>query len=314
MADMELDQVEAFVAIAKQGGFTRASTILHLSQPAISRRVQLLEDAVGAPLFDRLRTRVMLTEAGRAFLPHAEAVLASVRDGIEAVAAVQGQAHGVVTLAIVGTLASTTLMQRLRRFRRAFPTIDLRVRTALSAEVSALVLCGDAAVGLRYGIDPQPYLVCATIQREAMVPVCSAAHPLVRTRRVPPRALAGERWLAFPSRPGAAREPYMSVLERQLAACGIEAPNIVPVDSLTAQKRMVEAGFGLALVPASSIDEERRAGTLRILNVVEIQASIPIVLIHRRRAFLSGATRALIAVLSQWSKVSAPAGTFRAGS
>src|SRR4030095_15704355 len=90
MAVMELDHVEAFVAIVRRGGFTRASTSLHLSQPAISRRVHLLERELGAPLFERIRGGAVLTEAGRALLPHAEALLASMRDGIAAVRALRG--------------------------------------------------------------------------------------------------------------------------------------------------------------------------------------------------------------------------------
>ena len=114
---MELDHVEAFVAIVRRGGFTRASAALHLSQPAISRRVHLLEGELGAPLFERIRGGAVLTEAGRAFLPHAEALLASMRDGIEAVGALRGADRGTVTLAVVGTLASTSLTARLRRLR-----------------------------------------------------------------------------------------------------------------------------------------------------------------------------------------------------
>jgi DNA-binding transcriptional LysR family regulator len=77
---MELDHVEAFLAIARSGGFARGSAALHLSQPATSRRIKLLEAELGAPLFDRLGRGVTLTEAGRAFLPHAQALLASMRD------------------------------------------------------------------------------------------------------------------------------------------------------------------------------------------------------------------------------------------
>src|ERR1051325_489656 len=86
---MELDHVEAFLAIVRRGGFTRASASLHLPQPAISRRIGLLERELGAPLFERVRSGVMLTDAGRAFLPHAEALLASLRDGIAAVDALR---------------------------------------------------------------------------------------------------------------------------------------------------------------------------------------------------------------------------------
>src|SRR5437773_12208391 len=155
---MELDHVEAFVAIVRRGGFTRAAATLHLSQPATSRRLHLLEHELGAPLFERIRTGVVLTDAGHAFLPHAEALLASMRDGIDAVGGLRRADRGTVTLAVVGTLASTTLTERLRRFREAHPAIDLRLRTALSSEVSALVRRGDATLGLRFDIETHPDL------------------------------------------------------------------------------------------------------------------------------------------------------------
>ena len=297
---MELNQAEAFVAIVRRGGFTRAGAALHLSQPAISRRLHLLERELGAPLFERIRSGVVLTEAGRAFLPHAEALLASVRDGIEAVGALRDADRGTVTLAVVGTLASTPLTARLRRFRESHPGVDLRVRTALSREVSELVRRGDATLGLRYGADADPDLASTPVRDEPMVVVCSPHHRLAGGRRVGARALHGERWISFPPRPGATQEPYASALERGLAAAGLAPADVIAIDSLTAQKRMVEAGFGLALLQESSVDEELRAGTLRALRIPVMQVAIPVVLICRRRAYLSGAAKALLALLSAW--------------
>ncbi len=207
-----------------------------------------------------------------------------------------------VTLAVVGTLASTTLTERLRRFREAHPEIDLRIRTALSAEVSALVRRGDAMLGLRYELDPHSDLVSSTIHDEPMVPACSPRHRLARARGVEPAALAGERWMTFPSRPAAAREPYSSALEHRLAACGLGASEIIPIDSLTAQARMVEAGFGLALLPASSVAEELRSDTLCALRLSAMRTTITVVLIRRRHAFQSRATRALTTMLAAWPK------------
>src|SRR4030095_8444699 len=96
MDAVELDHVEAFVAIVRRGGFTRASATLHLSQPAVSRRGHLLQAAPRAPLCERIRSGVVLTDAGRAFLPHAEALLASMRDGIDEVGALRGAHRGAV--------------------------------------------------------------------------------------------------------------------------------------------------------------------------------------------------------------------------
>jgi DNA-binding transcriptional LysR family regulator len=299
--EMELAHVEAFVAIVRSGGFTQASAAVHLTQPAISRRIALLERELGAPLFERLPQGPVLTEAGAAFLPHAEALLAVVRDGIEAVGDVRGSGSGSIALAVVGTLATSALAERLRRFRAAHPGVDLRLRTALSAEVSALVLRGEAAVGLRYTADPNPGMVSTIVTVEALVPVCSARHRLAGASQVRPEDLACERWVAFPAPAGGVREPYATAIEQRLAATGIVPAEIVPIDSLTAQKRMVEAEFGLALLPESGVREELDAGTLALLPIPGLHASIPVALIHRRGAFQGGATRALLAELAAWS-------------
>jgi DNA-binding transcriptional LysR family regulator len=303
---MQIDQIEAFVAIVRHRGFTRAAAALHLSQPAVSRRLELLERALGAPVLERLRGGVALTEGGKAFLPHAEALLASARDGVEAVRALERTDRGAITLALVGTLASTPLTSCLRGFREAYPEVHLRLRTALSQEVSALVRRGDATLGLRYGPDPHPELSASTILEEPMVPVCSPRHRLARARHIEAAALAGEPWVTFPPRPGVTGEPYTTSLHQRLAACGLGEAEIIPIDSLTAQKRMVEAGFGLALLPESSVEEEVRMGTLRPLRAPGMSATIPVVLIRRRRGYLSGAARRLMTLLEAW-----PAGRVR---
>jgi DNA-binding transcriptional LysR family regulator len=211
---------------------------------------------------------------------------------------VEGADRGAITLALVGTLASTPLTACLQGFREAYPRIQLRLRTALSDEVSALVRRGDATLGLRYGTDPHPDLVSAIIHDEPRLVVCSPRHRLARARTVDPAMLAGEAWIGFPSRPDGPAEPSTASLQQWLVACGLGAAEIIAIDSLTAQKRMVEAGFGLALLPESSVDEELRAGTLRALKVPAVRVTIPVVMIHRSRAYLSGAARRLMAVLA----------------
>src|SRR5215468_7314916 len=115
---MDIDEILAFLAIAELGGFTRAARRLYRSQPAISRRLGLLEQELGAPLFERIRGSARLTEAGRVFLPHAEAVLAALEDGQQAVRDLQSGLEGRITLALVGTLTDTRIVDALRRFAR----------------------------------------------------------------------------------------------------------------------------------------------------------------------------------------------------
>ncbi|HEX2622914.1 MAG TPA: LysR family transcriptional regulator, partial [Phototrophicaceae bacterium] len=100
---METSQIEAFVAVVESGGFSRAATMLHLSQPAISRRITLLEQELGTELFERIHNSVIITPAGKAFLPHAQRALAAMNDGLQAVREIKYEAQGTVTLAMVGT-------------------------------------------------------------------------------------------------------------------------------------------------------------------------------------------------------------------
>ena len=114
---MDLDQLEAFVSVATLGGFTRASEQLHRTQPAISRRVQLLEKSLDVALFARRGREVTLTPEGRTFLPYAQTALATLRDGLSAVREASGAAGPPLRVAVVGTLADVQLASALRRFR-----------------------------------------------------------------------------------------------------------------------------------------------------------------------------------------------------
>jgi DNA-binding transcriptional LysR family regulator len=294
---MNIDEIQTFLTIAELGGFTRAGRRLHRSQPAISRRLGLLEQELGAPMFERIRGRARLTEAGVAFLPHAEAALAALCDGREAVAGLAGGMGGTISLALVGTLADTVIIHALRRFTRRSKGVRLELRTASSREVTDLVRRGEAMLGLRYFGSDRPELVSIDAGGEAMLVIAAAGHPLAGRRIRDARPLAGERWIGFPPTPGE-RESSGHVLARQLIRAGLDAGEITLIDSLTAQKRLVEAGYGLALVPESSVGEELRRGSLVALDLPAMRTTIPITAIHRRNGYLGPMARALLSLLT----------------
>ena len=293
---MDVDEIRTFVSIAQLGGFTRAAGRLNRSQPAISRRIGLIEQELGAPLLERVRGGVKLTEAGRAFLPFAEAVLAAIEDGRQAVRATVSEQQGAVSLALVGTLADTHIVDVLRQFARRSKSVNLDLQTASSTEVSDLVRRGEATLGLRYFDNAHPDLVSRVVGAEPLLVICSADHPLAGRRIRSAQQLAGERWVAFPAARG--REAFGRVLERQLVSAGLDGAAVTLIDSLTAQKRLVEAGFGIALVPESSVRDELRLGTLKRLDAPELRTTVPVTIIHRRKGYLSSAVRALLALMS----------------
>lgn len=295
---MEIIEIEAFLAIADTGSFTRAAQHLHISQPAISRRIDLLEMELGASLFLRGRAGARLTPAGAAFLPFARSTIANVRDGMSAVKEVTEENRGELILAIVGTLASTNMLETLRDFRREHRSIRLRLHTANSNGVSQLVRSGDADLGLRYFTDPSGGLTNHVLGHESIVLVRAVNSILLPDDSPTLDQLALAPWVGFPTGSGSSGEPFAREIERTRVRLGIEMAERITIDSLTAQKRMIEADFGIGMLPESSIAEEQRLGTLEIVDLPEARAQAPIVLVSRQDGFRSRAMETLITMLT----------------
>ena len=295
---MELAELEAFVMIADLGTFTAAARALGVSQPAISRRIDLLEGEVESLLFERDRAGARLTEAGAAFLPFAEQALASVRDGTGAVRDTGQGPIGAMTLALVGTLASTSLIDRVALFRHAYPQARLLLRTQTSDGVSRLVQRGDASMGLRYYPASPTLLESVHVWSERMVVIAAAHSRLIVGEPTDAGALVGIPWVTYPIGTGSSGEPFARAMEHQLARLGLAAVERIEIDSLTAQKRMVEADFGLGLVPRSAVTEELQVGSLTVVDLPELEMVVPVYLVRRVRGYESAGTRALARMLA----------------
>jgi DNA-binding transcriptional LysR family regulator len=238
----------------------------------------------------------VLSEAGRTFLPYAEAILAALKDGTQAVQALQGDDHGAVSLAIVGTLAGTTIVEQLRRFSARHRNARLELRTANSFEVSDMVRRGEVSLGLRYFGDSSAELVSEKISEERVVVVCSAEHKWGGKRLRDPKQLRTDRWFALPMTRH--RGSFAHLVARQLASAELDDVPVMAIDSLTAQKRLIEAGIGIALLPESSIQEELRLGTLRTIDIPCLQTMVPIHVLYRKNGYLTGASRTLLSIIS----------------
>jgi len=135
-------------------------------------------------------------------------------------------------------------------------------------------------------------VVSRLVRDEALVVVCSAQSRLAELPAPNMRALTGIPWVTF--RSGSAGEPYARIVERQLHGNGLADAEVIPIDSLTAQKRLIEADFGLGMLPASGIVEETRLGTLCPLDLPTLNTTVPVMAIYRRQAYLSRAAPRLL--------------------
>lgn len=287
-----------FLTVHRTGGFSAAAEALSRSQPAVSRRIALLEADLGAPVFERLGGGVVLSQAGAALLPHAQRVEAALRDAAQAVRDLATPDAGPLALAVVGTLAGPGLSDILKRFRARYPAVALSLRTAVSAEVSELVRRGEATLGLRYFADRSADLDCRQIGAEQLIVVAAPDHRLAGRETASLADLAAEPWLAFPHR-AETGEVAAGTVFSEFRARGVADIAWTAVDSLTAQKRLVEAGFGLALLPQSAVAEELARGDLATIAVGDLSAANPVCAVVRKGGYLSAAALALSADLAE---------------
>lgn len=293
---MESEALRTFLAVHRAGGISHAAKLLHRTQPAISRRIALLEQELGVPLFERLAGRAVLSAAGRVMVPYAERAVAAAQDAENAVRALSKPNAGPVALAIVGTLAGQRLSTIMQRFTRTHRDVDLTLRTATSAEVSDLVRRGEASIGLRYDRDRSRDLDCELLAADPLAVACARDHPLAGRRVARLADLREERWIAFPEVPGR-REIAAGHILALFQVHGLGEVNWTPVDSLTAQKRLIEAGLGIALLSRDHAAEELAAGALATIRVGDLAAAQDVVAVTRRGGFLSAAARAFLAML-----------------
>ncbi len=148
MVPMELGQLQAFEAVAREGSFTRAAESLGLTQPAVSVRVSQLEAELGGPLFERGGRGLRLTPMGQTFLPYAERALSAVTDGAQVVQRHLEGTAGRVAVVAIDTIAMVLLPKPFARFRREYPSVDITIRLRIGQSILAHLHRGTANLGL----------------------------------------------------------------------------------------------------------------------------------------------------------------------
>lgn len=247
---MELRHLRYFLAIAEELHFTRAAERLGIEQPPLSQQIKQLENELGAALFHRHARSVTLTEAGRAFLPHASAAVAEALRAAEAARqAIRGE-QGHLRIGFTSSASYNPLVPgMIQKFRDLYPNVAVTlVEQATSALLADLQGSRLDVAFLRVSPAEQGGLAMLELPAEEMFAALPARHPLAQAPRVALADLAADGFILFPRQNG--RLLYDSIIDACRAA-GFR-PNIVQeAPQLGSTVNLVAAGAGVALVPAS---------------------------------------------------------------
>ncbi len=293
MADqspINLNQLRYFYEVARSQNMKRASVRLGVSQPALSKQVQALEDALGLQLFHRSPRGMQPTADGQVVFEHCERVFGHLRDLEEAVDKLRSGSAGRVAIGSVNSIGVHILPLYLRRFRQAHPKVRLKLVTSRSAQVVQALREHRIDIGLVAGEPDTEGLEAEPFLHNPIRVVVAFDHPLARSARrgepIAPQVLDGLEMVAFDE-----QAPTRHMTERAFADLDVGAKVVAESSDIEVIKRMVEIGVGFAALPTHCIGRELEAGSLVALEVEGLSLSRDLYVLSRESGALPPAAQ-----------------------
>jgi DNA-binding transcriptional LysR family regulator len=293
--DCEILDLRAFMSVVELESFHRAADALHLSQPALSRRIQKLEQVIGAPLLERTTRHVSATALGTELVPLVRRMLEEFDGSLFAVRDVGANRGGLVTIACLPTAAFYFLPTVIRQFNEEYPNIRFRILDLPATDGLRSVASGEVEFGINIMGTSDPDLTFERLAEDPFVLAARKDHPL-----------AAKQWVEW-----AELEPYhlitvhrssgnRTLLDAALAKSNIKLRWFYEVTHLSTSLGLVEAGLGISVLPrmATPRDDHPFLITRPIRNP-DISRTIGVV--RRRGGTLSpAAERFLEMLISVW--------------
>lgn len=289
---MNFEDLDAFVRVAQQRGFSRAAAQMRVAQSALSRRVTRLEHQLGVQLLLRHGRGVELTEHGTALLERAAGLMEELKAIRTDLLARAGEPRGEVSIALTPIAAQVLVPPLVQELRRSFPQIKLLVREGFSGLIHDWVANGAVDLAVVYNQEPSADLNILPLITEPLYLIAPRVRtdlpelPL-RNGHLPLRAL-GSIPLILPGPAHSVR----TLLERLAAERRFSLDIVNEIDGIRSIRGMVEAGLGYTIFSYAGVYEEVNKGTVEIIPLTPV-LRWDLVLVERR---LQGQTRALAEV------------------
>jgi DNA-binding transcriptional LysR family regulator len=299
---MELYQLRTFATVAERGSLTQAAEQLHLSQPAASAQIKLLEDEFGVALFERRSSGLTLTCAGAALLPEIQRLLADAHQVVTHAKSLSGQVKGPFRFAVVQTVFERSLLAvgRLMYLLMArHPELNIEMQNRSTRNIIAGVTAGELDAGLALGRLDLPNIHRIPLQvlryRIAAPPALNGESrdlSAAKMRKASWKQLASAPWIASPA--GGSHDQMISQLFKRV---GCQPVRVIEADSEPVITSLIKAGVGFGLMLEDLAVEADRAG--EVVLVEKGRPSTYLQLLHRTGRERDPAIRAILAALRE---------------
>ena len=261
---MDFKQLRALVTVAETGNVTRAATLLNIVQPAVSRQLRLLEEDLGASLFERGRHGMELTEAGRTLVEYARRVLHELDRARAEICPSKGSIGGIVTVGLLPSTSDLLASALVNALASHYPGIRVRISVGYAGHLQRWLEDGEIDLALLYDPKHTPSIQVKPLLEESLWIVGLPASGLLAENPMPLAELAG-RPLVLPSAPHGLR----SLVENAATLIGLQLMVIAETNAMSIQKSLVIAGHGLTILPGIAVADDIARGVLTAAPLIE---------------------------------------------
>jgi len=289
---MELDQITAFLEVARQQSFSRAAEKLYRTQPAISAQIRSLELECGQKLFDRRGRRICLTRSGEVLLEYAEKLESLHRETLQRVREAHGTAGGKLLVGANEATCLYVLPHVFAEFKRKYPQVGISIYSNFSHKILQKMAENLIDVGIVTLPVAQNNVKTIPIFEDELLVVVPAGHPLAKRASVTLEELAAEP-LIFP-KGGHTRELLDKLFHKHRDGLHISM-ELASVENI---KKFVGAGLGISLLSSSFAQMETKSGVLKLIPLQGTKIVRKLGLVYRTDRYLSRAAQGFVEIAS----------------
>jgi len=279
--------VQAFIAIADHGSFQKAAGRLHITQTALTRRLQNLEALLGVKLVERTTRSVALTRIGREFLPQGRRLLSDLASALTEIRETGKAERGDVSIACVPTVGVQYLPRVIQEYSARHPNNRIKILDHASAGVAEAVLRREAEFGINIGGPHHPELASVPLLEDRFVLICRDDHPLAKRKKLSWKQLEPHPLIFVGAVSG-----NRPLLDSALEARDLRLQSYYEVQRSSTAVGLVAEGVAAAIVPSLAL-QRGAYPRIRVVALTDPVVSRTLVLVSRKASHLSPAAQAL---------------------
>jgi len=291
---MQIESLKVFCDLAETESFTKTAQINNITQSAVSQQISSLERQFKSLLIERSKKRFRLTREGKVLYDYSKQIIQTYDSLYSKLQEIQDIISGTIRVATIYSIGLHDLPPYIKKFLKAYPTVNVHVEYRRSNQVYEDVLGNVVDLGLVAYPQRDNKLEIFPLRKDPLVLITHPQHPFAKQKNVKLKTLAGQKFIGF--QPDI---PTRKALDKILKESNVEVQHVMEFDNIETVKRAVEIDAGVAIVPQGTVVQETAKNTLAAIDLDDGDFFRPLAAIYKKNKVLSPAMKQFLSILKE---------------